>query len=54
MEVIKIKYFTDKRTQLDNIFKKPLTEENRVKAAEIAAQMQISQLLFLSALTNKE
>lgn len=46
-----IEYFPNKNIFLDNIFKKPLTEENRVKAAGIVAEMQRNGLTFLDALT---
>ena len=49
-----IEYFTDKSTQLDNIFKNPLTEESRAKAAEIVAQIQMNELTFLGTIANKE
>ena len=46
-------YFLNINTQLDNIFKKPLTEENRVKAAESVAQLQMKGLTFLSTLAKE-
>ena len=46
-----IKYFPNQSVLLDNIFKKPLTEENRIKVLEIVAEMRINGLTFLDALT---